>query len=102
MVREQHPALVLLDTNLYHQEDIPRRTEQSLSLPKRVPIPAKQVSALAKQIKAQQPETRCLVLADNVHQQQAVTDAAGANGALLKGFSTAMLFAAIQQVLGET
>ncbi len=93
MIKEQHPALVLLDTNLYHQECIP-------VLAKRVSAVTKQIPALVEQIKAQQPETRCLVLADNI-QQQLAAGAAGANGVLLKGFSTATLLAAIHQVLGE-
>jgi DNA-binding NarL/FixJ family response regulator len=76
MVVEQHPDLVLLDTNL----------------------PGEPGWGVLEQIKAQQPQTRCLVLAGSILQRQAA-QAAGADGVLLKGFSTAELFATIEEML---
>jgi DNA-binding NarL/FixJ family response regulator len=78
MVVEQQPLVVLLDTNL----------------------PGEQGWGVLEQIKVQRPHTRCLVLADSVRQRQTAW-AAGADGVLLKGFSTAELFAAIDRVLSK-
>ena len=78
MVLEQQPLVVLLDTNL----------------------PGQQGWGVLEQIKAQQPQTHCLVLADSVRQWQTAW-AAGADGVLLKGFSTAELFATIEKMLAK-
>jgi DNA-binding NarL/FixJ family response regulator len=76
MVVERQPDLVLLDTNL----------------------PGEPGWRVLAQIKALQPQTRCLVLAGSTLQRQAA-QAAGADGVLLKGFSTAELFATIEEML---
>lgn len=75
---EYQLALVLLDINLHGDE---------------VPI-------VLRQIKARWPKTRCLVLADNVRQQQAARDA-GADSALLKGFPAEQLFVTIEGLLAH-
>jgi DNA-binding NarL/FixJ family response regulator len=77
MVSEHRPALVLLDTNL----------------------PGEKIPSLLKQIKAHGSPGRCLVLSENSRQQQE-TRAAGADAALLKGFSTEQLFETVAALLG--
>ncbi len=77
-ILERCPTLVLLDTNL----------------------PGGQVWEVLAQIRAQQPHTRCLVLADSARQRQ-MAWASGADDVLLKGFQTAELFAAIEKVLSK-
>ncbi len=77
LVVEHKPALVLLDTNL--SED--------------------QALAVLRQIKAVRPQTRCIVLADNIQQQQRVK-AAGADAVLLKGFPMTQFFATMERLLG--
>jgi DNA-binding response OmpR family regulator len=76
MLKERRPALVLLDINL----------------------PGHKVSTVLRQIKIRQPQTWCLVLTDDVRQQQMVRDA-GADVVLLKGFPAARLFATIEGLL---
>ena len=73
---EHHPALVLLDVNLSGNE----------------------ASTVVREIKGSDSPSRCLVLADNVQQQQEA-QAAGADVALLKGFPAAKLFETIKELL---
>lgn len=76
IVNECDPGLVLLDAHL----------------------PDNEISALLGQIKAKRPQTRCIVLANTVEQQQAAKRA-GADEVLLKGFSTANLLEAIDKLM---
>jgi len=74
-VVEHRPALVLLDTNL----------------------PGDEVWAVLRQIKAQWPQARCLIMSDSGQQRRAAK-AAGADGMLLKGFLAAELVAVIKKL----
>ena len=74
-VVEHRPALVLLDTNL----------------------PGDEVLAVLRQIKAQWPQARCLIMSDS-GQQRRTAKAAGADGMLLKGFLAAELLTAIREL----
>jgi DNA-binding NarL/FixJ family response regulator len=76
MVAEHHPALVLLDTNL----------------------PGEGVATVLQQIKASGSPSRCLVLAGSSRQQRKAREA-GADAALLGGFSATELFEAIEGLL---
>jgi DNA-binding NarL/FixJ family response regulator len=76
LVTEYRPSLVLLDTSLVGNE----------------------AWTMLRQIKAEWPQARCTVLADNVQQQQEAT-AAGADAVLLKGFPAARLVATIEKLL---
>ena len=76
MVTRERPALVLLNSSLPFEE-----TWMAL-----------------KQIKAEWPQTRCIVLVDNT-QQQGMAQAAGADGVLLKGFAAETLFMTIDEAL---
>jgi DNA-binding NarL/FixJ family response regulator len=77
-VVEHHPALVLLDTSLSGDK----------------------VSTVVKMIKANGSRSRCLVLVDNVQQQQEA-ESAGADVVLFKGFPAAKLFEVIKGLLSE-
>jgi DNA-binding NarL/FixJ family response regulator len=57
-------------------------------------------STAVRMIKAREPATRCLVLADDVHQRQAV-ESAGADVALVKGFPAGELLEVIEGLLPE-
>jgi DNA-binding NarL/FixJ family response regulator len=70
------PALVLLDVSLANDE----------------------ITNLVELIKAEGPQSRCLVLADDV-QQQREAQSAGADVALVKGFPAAKLFETIEELL---
>jgi DNA-binding NarL/FixJ family response regulator len=76
LIAQRQPALVLLDSSLTMQEMLPT----------------------LMQIKGGYPRTRCIVLVENV-QQQGVAREAGADAALITGFSAEVLHAAIDQVL---
>jgi DNA-binding NarL/FixJ family response regulator len=76
MIAERRPTLVLLDTNL----------------------PDDEVWVVLRRIKAQRLQTRCLVMADTSQQRQTAL-VTGADGVLIKGFSTRELFAAIEELL---
>jgi len=76
MVSKHRPALLLLDTNL----------------------PGEEVSTVLKQIKANGSQSRCLVLVDNVQQQQEAKSA-GADAVLLRGFRTAKLIEVVESLL---
>ena len=76
LIAQQQPALVLLDSSL---------------------TPGEMLSTLM-QIKGEYPRTRCIVLVENAQQQDAARDA-GADTALIRGFSAGVLHAAIDQVL---
>ena len=76
VVTARHPALVLLDTSL----------------------PGNQVWTALRQIKAERPETRCIILADNTRWQQEGSNS-GADAVLLKGFPTAELFQIVERLL---
>lgn len=75
MITKHHPALLLLDSDL----------------------PGDEVSTELGRIKTEEPQIRCIVLADNPQQQQ-VANAAGADGVLLKGFPAAKLFETIERL----
>lgn len=76
MVLERHPALVVLEGDR----------------------PGKEVWDVLRQIKAEWPQTRCVVLADDTFQQGAA-NAAGADIALVKGFPAEALFTTIERLL---
>jgi DNA-binding NarL/FixJ family response regulator len=76
LVKQHCPKLILLDASL----------------------PDNQNGTLLRLIKAQRPQTHCIVLAENIQQQQTAR-MAGANTALLKGFAVAELFTAIEKIL---
>jgi DNA-binding NarL/FixJ family response regulator len=76
MVTRERPALVLLNSSL----------------------PFEEAWMALKQIKAEWPQTRCIVLVDNI-QEQGMAQAAGADGVLLKGFAAETLFMTIDEVL---
>ena len=76
MVTRERPALVLLNSSL----------------------PFEEAWMALKQIKAEWPQTQCIVVADNI-QQQGMAQAAGADGVLLKGYAAETLFMTIDQVL---
>jgi DNA-binding NarL/FixJ family response regulator len=76
MVCGRHPDLVLLDTDLPNGEEW----------------------QVLKQVKTLQPETRCIVLADDVGQQQQAR-ILGADVVLLKGFPPAKLADIIEKLL---
>ena len=78
LVAQQQPALVLLDSSLTSQEMLPTLI----------------------QIKDGYPRTHCIVLIENV-QQQGEARGAGADIALISGFSAEVLHAAIGHVLGS-
>lgn len=76
LIAQQQPALVLLDSSLTLREMLPA----------------------LMQIKGGYPRTRCIVLVENVQQQSAAREA-GADTALIAGFSAEVLHAAIDQAL---
>jgi DNA-binding NarL/FixJ family response regulator len=76
MTLQNRPALVLLDSSLTLGEMLPT----------------------LMQIKGGYPRTRCIVLVENVQQQSAAREA-GADTALIAGFSAEVLHAAIDQAL---
>ncbi len=76
MVAEHRPALVLVDTNLCDDGAL----------------------TVLGQIKAQESQTRCLVLADNGQKQEDAA-AAGADAVLRKGFPAEELFDAVERLL---
>ena len=78
MVTRERPALVLLNSSL----------------------PFEEAWMALKQIKAEWPQTQCIVVADNIP-QQGLAQAAGADGVLLKGFATETLFTTIDEVLAR-
>lgn len=78
MVIERPPALMILNTNL----------------------PNNQVWTVLKQVKAEWPQIRCLVLTDDARQKQ-TAEVAGADAVLLNGFKMAELFAVIETFSNE-
>lgn len=76
LIMQHGPKLVLLDANLPDNQDW----------------------NLLRLIKAERPQTRCIVLAENIQQQQAARTA-GANATLLNGFAVAELFTVIEKLL---
>ena len=78
MIGEHRPDLVLLDTDLAGDEEW----------------------TVLKGIKAQWPQIRCIVLADDVRQQRQA-EAFGADVVLLKGTRPAKLIAAIERLLSQ-
>lgn len=77
LVHKHHPAVMILDTNL-------SLTGAWLTV--------------LKQVKAESPQTRCLVLVDTQQALQ-VAKTTGADAALIKGFALANLFATIEGLL---
>jgi DNA-binding NarL/FixJ family response regulator len=78
MVTQEQSALVLLDSSL----------------------PFEEMWTVLKQIKVERPQTQCIIVTDNVQQQELV-QAAGADGVLLKGFAAETLFTTIDEVLAR-
>lgn len=78
VVAEYDPSLVLLDSLLSDDE----------------------VKTMVGQIKACQPQTRCLVLANTVEQQQ-IAKRAGADEVVLKGFPTTNLLGVIDKLMSQ-
>jgi DNA-binding NarL/FixJ family response regulator len=76
IIQELHPDLVLLDTNL----------------------PGNEEWQVLEQMKTLRPETRCIVLADDVRQQQEATQRK-ADVVLLKGFPPAKLAETIETIV---
>jgi two-component system response regulator DegU len=76
IIQEHHPDLVLLDTNLPNNEEW----------------------QVLEQMKTLRPETRCIVLADDVRQQQEATTLK-ADVVLLKGFPPAKLAETIETII---
>lgn len=79
LIFQQQPDLVLLDSSLTLQEMLPTII----------------------QIKGGYPRTRCIVLVENMQQKDAAKEA-GADTALITGFSAEVLHTAIDQVLMST
>jgi two-component system response regulator DegU len=76
IIQEHHPDLVLLDTNLPNNEEW----------------------QVLEQMKTLRPETRCIVLADDVRQQQEAKTLK-ADVVLLKGFPPAKLAETIETII---
>ena len=76
IVKEHHPALVLISTDLSGDE----------------------VWDLLRQIKAERPQTRSILLVNDV-QQQRLAQAAGADGVLFEGSPASKLSATIKHLL---
>ncbi len=79
IITEHHPVLVLLDVDLSDDESW----------------------SVLQQIKAQWPQTQCLVLANNEQQGQ-TADQAGADAVLVKGFAMDTFLKTLQQLLAQT
>jgi len=75
-IAKHRPALVLLETS----------------------IPAEDGQSALRQIKTEWPSTRCIALADDVHEQDEA-EASGADVVLLKGYPAAELIAAVERLL---
>ncbi len=78
-IAQDRPVLVLLDTNFTNGNG---------------------PSTVVKLIKAEGSQSRCLVLADNIQQQQQAK-AAGADVVLFKGFPAVRLFETIEELLSK-
>ena len=78
MIADHRPALVLLD----------------------VVLPGDEEGTVLKEFRTRWPSTRCIVLTDDVQQQQGA-EAAGADAVLIKGFPAANLIAAIEGLLSQ-
>ena len=78
IVKEHHPALVLISVDLSGDE----------------------VWDLLRQIKAERPQTRSILLVNDVHQQR-LAQAAGADGVLLEGSPASKLSATIKSLLPQ-
>ncbi len=78
MVTNYHPSLVLLDSDL----------------------PDDEAWTVLKKTKSEWPQTRCIVLANSVHQQW-LAKTAGADSVLLTGFPATKFFAAIEALLPQ-
>ncbi|MDY7079039.1 MAG: hypothetical protein SXV54_19155 [Chloroflexota bacterium] len=73
------PALVVLGSNLTDDANL----------------------ATLQQIKIKWPQTRCILLADDIEQQRAAR-AGGADVVLLRGFPITQFFAAVERLLPDT
>ena len=78
MIADHRPALVLLD----------------------MVLPGNGAGTVLKEIRTRWPLTRCIVLADDVQQQQE-SETAGADAVLIKGFPAAKLVATIEGLLSQ-
>ena len=61
-------------------------------------LPSEEMWKAVKQIKAEWPQTQCIVITDTIR-QQGMAQASGADGVLLKGFAAETLFTAVDEVL---
>ncbi len=77
LITERRPDLVLLEFSLTAEE----------------------LSTILKRIKAESPQTRCLVLADDA-QEKRVAEASGADEILIKGFSAQRLIETVRRLCG--
>jgi DNA-binding NarL/FixJ family response regulator len=78
-IGEDHATLMLLDGSL----------------------PGNELDAVLRWIRAERPQVRCIVLADNARQQREAK-VAGADAVLLKGFPTAELFQTVERLLEQS
>ena len=63
-------------------------------------LPGNRAGTVLKEIRTRWPLTRCIVLADDVQQQQE-SEAAGADAVLIKGFPAVKLVATIEGLLSQ-
>lgn len=63
-----------------------------------IDLSADEVQTLVRQLKARWPQTPSIILTDTIRQQEAA-EAAGADAALLKGFSATELFVTMEELL---
>jgi DNA-binding NarL/FixJ family response regulator len=77
-VAASRPALLVLDTNLSDGA----------------------AWSVLKEIKSRWPQTQCVILAQSASQRE-TAQAAGADGVLIKGFSTAELYVMIDELLAR-
>jgi DNA-binding NarL/FixJ family response regulator len=78
IIAEYHPDLVLIDSKLVSSD----------------------TQSMPKKIKAMSPETRCILLVDNL-QQQAIADGTGADTVLLSGFSAWEFMVTVEKLLPQ-
>jgi DNA-binding NarL/FixJ family response regulator len=78
IIAEYHPDLVLIDSKLVNSD----------------------IQSMPKKIKAMSPETRCILLVDNL-QQQAMADVTGADTVLLSGFSAWEFMVTVEKLLSR-
>jgi DNA-binding NarL/FixJ family response regulator len=78
IIAEHHPDLVLIDSKLVNND----------------------IQNMPQKIKAMSPETRCILLVDNL-QQQAMADVTDADTVLLSGFSAWEFLVTVEELLSR-